>query len=137
MKPRVDWRLCNPIWGEGSGWGVQEGGGNLPHPSPQTPLPILPEHLSDTMEDLTVEKWHSKKIEQVADELETRLEMGLSKAVASSRLREFGPNELMEKKGRTLAVMLFDQFKDVLILILIAAVLISGALGEFLDAAAI
>jgi Ca2+-transporting ATPase len=89
------------------------------------------------VEDFQVERWHSKKIEQVEQKVETHLEMGLSKAVASSRLREFGPNELMEKKGRTLAVMLFDQFKDVLILILIAAVLISGALGEFLDASAI
>jgi Ca2+-transporting ATPase len=89
------------------------------------------------VEDFQVERWHSKKIEQVEQKVETHLEMGLSKDVASSRLREFGPNELMEKKGRTLAVMLFDQFKDVLILILIAAVLISGALGEFLDASAI
>ena len=84
-----------------------------------------------------MERWHSKKIEQVAGELETHLEMGLSKAVSSSRTRQFGLNELMEKKRRTLAVMFFDQFKDVLILILIAAALISGALREFLDAGAI
>ena len=84
-----------------------------------------------------MERWHNKKIEQVETQLETHLEMGLSKEVTESRLRQFGTNELVEKKRRTLAVMVFDQFKDVLILILIAAAVISGALGEFLDASAI
>jgi Ca2+-transporting ATPase len=84
-----------------------------------------------------VEKWHNKNIEQVEKELETQLVTGLSKSVASSRLQEFGANELIGKKKRTLAVMFFDQFKNVLVLILIAAALISGVLREFLDASAI
>jgi len=73
-----------------------------------------------------VEKWHNKNIEQVEKALETQLLTGLSKTVASSRLQEFGTNELIGKKKRTLVVMFFDQFKNVLVLILIAAALISG-----------
>ena len=62
---------------------------------------------------------------------------GITPEEAKARLQHFGPNELVEKKGKTAFRMLLDQFSDFLILILIAAALISGFIGEATDTIAI
>ncbi len=62
---------------------------------------------------------------------------GLSASEAEKRLAEYGPNELKEKPGKSPIAMFLGQFKQFLILILIAAVIVSAALGEWLDASAI
>jgi Ca2+-transporting ATPase len=62
---------------------------------------------------------------------------GLSSEEATQRLREYGPNELKEIKKRTLFMMFLDQFKDFMIMVLIAAALISGIIGELVDTLAI
>ena len=62
---------------------------------------------------------------------------GLREEEARSRLGQFGYNELeREKKPSSVAVFL-RQFKNVLVIILLAAALISFALGETVDAAVI
>ena len=62
---------------------------------------------------------------------------GLSEAEAAARRALHGPNELIEKKKRGLLSMFLDQFKDYMILVLIAAAVISGVLGDPEDAVAI
>lgn len=62
---------------------------------------------------------------------------GLDPAQAAERLIAVGPNELPEKSGRSLATMALDQFKDFLILLLLGAAVVSGALGEIVDTIAI
>jgi len=62
---------------------------------------------------------------------------GLAAAEAASRLARHGPNRLVEKAPRTLAAMLLDQFKDFMIVVLLAAALVSGFLGEVVDTVAI
>lgn len=62
---------------------------------------------------------------------------GITSEEAGARLRSFGPNELAEKKRKTAFRMLLDQFSDFMILILIAAALISGFIGEASDTVAI
>jgi len=62
---------------------------------------------------------------------------GLSASEAVRRLEQFGPNTLREKKKQPLIVKILNQFKDVMVLILIAATIISAFLGEILDAAVI
>ncbi|MCX8111350.1 MAG: calcium-translocating P-type ATPase, PMCA-type [Syntrophorhabdaceae bacterium] len=62
---------------------------------------------------------------------------GLTKDMAIKRLNEYGPNELIEKKKKTVLNMLLDQFRDFMILILIAAAIISGFIGELSDTIAI
>ncbi len=76
--------------------------------------------------------WHQKTAEQTFKEQQT-LPQGLSKKEAEERYQEFGPNELEERKRKTPAGMLLDQFKDFMILVLIAAAVISGAIGELKD----
>jgi Ca2+-transporting ATPase len=62
---------------------------------------------------------------------------GLSSDEAARRLLTYGPNELLEIKKRTLFMMFLDQFKDFMIMVLIAAAVVSGLMGEVVDTVAI
>lgn len=62
---------------------------------------------------------------------------GLSSAEAQRRLSEFGPNELVERGGRSRWQILAAQFTNVLTLILIAAAILSFFLGDELEAVVI
>ncbi|MBN1658364.1 MAG: cation-translocating P-type ATPase [Anaerolineae bacterium] len=92
--------------------------------------------------------WHTLDIEAAATALDTDLEQGLSEAQVRHRREEFGPNQLRERPPRTFWQMLLDQFNQFLVLILIAAAVVSALIGwsefnrtgemtEFIDAAAI
>jgi len=58
---------------------------------------------------------------------------GISEEEASKRRALYGKNELEEGKRKTLPGMLLEQFKDVMVIILIIAAVISGFLGEITD----
>jgi Ca2+-transporting ATPase len=81
--------------------------------------------------------WHSLSAQRVAASLETDLERGLQGEEAARRLLRIGPNELAEKPRPHFLALLLSQFNNFLILILLAAAMVSTALGEFLDAGAI
>ncbi|MDI6744606.1 MAG: calcium-translocating P-type ATPase, PMCA-type [Thermodesulfovibrionales bacterium] len=81
-------------------------------------------------------RWHQKNADEVIEGLNSSLK-GLSSEEAQKRLAEYGPNELMEKKKKTPFMMFMDQFKDFMILVLIAAAVISGIIGEPSDTIAI
>jgi sarco/endoplasmic reticulum calcium-translocating P-type ATPase/plasma-membrane calcium-translocating P-type ATPase len=85
---------------------------------------------------MDIKTWHQMKEDRVYKELETGTH-GLSKDEALKRQEKYGFNELASKKGKTIWRMLFEQFTDVLVLILIVAAIISGTLGETSDAAVI
>jgi Ca2+-transporting ATPase len=80
--------------------------------------------------------WHTKDIETTFKELATK-PAGLSAGEAAERLTKYGPNELKEKSAKTPFEMVLDQFKDFMILVLLAAALISGFVGEATDTIAI
>ncbi|MBI5675858.1 MAG: cation-translocating P-type ATPase [Nitrospirae bacterium] len=80
--------------------------------------------------------WHQKDINNVIEELKSSLQ-GISSEDAVRRLEEYGPNELKEKAKKTPLLMFFDQFKDFMIMVLIAAAVISGFIGELSDTIAI
>src|SRR5688572_18491729 len=77
-------------------------------------------------------KWHQSKIEEVFAKTESN-EKGISASEARRRLQKLGPNELKEGKKKSVAAMLLMQFKDVMILILLAAAIISGIIGDVTD----
>jgi P-type Ca2+ transporter type 2C len=77
-------------------------------------------------------QWHTLSIPEVFKSLDTN-EKGLSSIEAREKLKQTGPNELEEGKRKSVVKMLLSQFKDVMILILIAAAIISGFIGEFTD----
>ncbi|MFZ3138914.1 MAG: cation-translocating P-type ATPase [Thermodesulfovibrionales bacterium] len=80
--------------------------------------------------------WHQKDITSVAEELQTSIQ-GLSLEEAQKRLDQYGPNELKEKKKKTPFMMFLDQFRDFMIIVLIAAAIISGFIGDIADTIAI
>ena len=62
---------------------------------------------------------------------------GLSSVDAARRLSEYGPNELAESRGVSPWTILAEQFKNVLIIILLVAVALSAMLGHAIEALAI
>nr|WP_255570125.1 calcium-translocating P-type ATPase, SERCA-type [Cohnella sp. CFH 77786] len=70
----------------------------------------------------------------LAEALRTDPREGLAPDEARRRLAEHGANELQEKKGEPPLKLLLGQFKDFMVLVLVGAVVISGLLGEMLDA---
>ncbi len=79
------------------------------------------------------QNWHAQSIGQVEEALHTG-EAGLSSAEAQKRLAANGPNELKAKKKKTTLQMFLEQFKDFMVIILIVAAVVSGFLGEVVDA---
>ncbi len=77
-------------------------------------------------------KWHRLEIEDVFAKTNSN-EKGLSATEARRRLNKVGPNELKEGKKKTIGMILLMQFKDVMILILLAAAIISGIIGDVTD----
>ncbi|HMK49673.1 MAG TPA: HAD-IC family P-type ATPase, partial [Thermodesulfovibrionales bacterium] len=80
--------------------------------------------------------WHQKETAGVFKDLETSPH-GLSSGEAQKRLVKYGRNSLKEKEKKTRLVMFLDQFNDFLILVLVAAAVISGIIGELSDTIAI
>ena len=81
--------------------------------------------------------WHCLNAEQATRSLASDLRQGLVAADALSRLEQFGPNALQEARRRHPLSMLAAQFTDFMILVLIAAAVIAGFVGEPQDAVAI
>lgn len=81
--------------------------------------------------------WHALEKDRVVSELATRFENGLTQEEAASRLAEFGPNQLEEAPGITFGEMLWEQFNNFVVILLVAACVISALLGEYVEAGAI
>jgi len=83
------------------------------------------------------EIWQKLSVEETAMRLEVDTVNGLIDSEARSRLERVGPNML--ERGPEVAVLqvLLHQFKDLIVLVLLAATAISGFLGEWFDAVTI
>jgi len=79
--------------------------------------------------------FHALGPESALERLESRLE-GLSDAEAKKRLEQHGPNQLVQQTRRSTWSVFLEQFKDILILLLLGATVVSLGLGEYLDAIA-
>ncbi len=64
--------------------------------------------------------WHAMSVEETARALETT-EDGLSDAEAAERLKLFGPNNLRQKKAKSIWRMIWEQLTDVMVIILFIA----------------
>jgi len=78
--------------------------------------------------------WHATPLEDLPALLRTDPEQGLSTEEVSRRLAEFGTNELQAQESPSALGIFLRQFKNHLILILIAGTLLSALVGEGLDA---
>ncbi|MBP3255161.1 MAG: cation-translocating P-type ATPase [Clostridia bacterium] len=75
------------------------------------------------------ERWFNKNIEDTFKILETDLEKGLSDEQIKFKREKHGFNELTQKKKKSLIVKFLEQFKDFMIIVLIIAAIVSGAVG--------
>ncbi|TCP70368.1 calcium-transporting P-type ATPase, PMR1-type [Baia soyae] len=82
-------------------------------------------------------QWIDLDPERVAQELRVDSEKGLTLNEAKKRFKQIGPNQISESEKASLLSVFVDQFKDFMVLVLLAATLISGLLGEYTDAIAI
>ncbi len=76
--------------------------------------------------------WCRLRPEGVYEKLNS-CDTGLTHEEAARRLAEYGPNSLEQKKKKTAFMMFLDQFRDFMILILLAAAVVAGAIGELVD----
>ena len=81
--------------------------------------------------------WHTFSVGETAQRLGVDPQTGLSAVELQQRAKAYGPNEILEHPPRSLWWMFLDQFTDFMILILIAAAVVSGIIGEPLDSLAI
>ena len=76
--------------------------------------------------------WHRLSIPEVFELLSSG-PGGLSNSRADAMLIQAGPNQLVEGKKKTVFGILLSQFKDVMILILLGAAIVSGFMGDITD----
>ena len=84
-----------------------------------------------------MKRWHSLEPGQILQGLGVSRGRGLSSEEAESRLRTYGPNALAEAPKPTLLQQFLGQFKEFLVLLLLASAAVSAVLGEVEDAAVI
>ncbi len=77
--------------------------------------------------------WHSLPLDKVFSLLSSNSE-GLPQSEVEKRLVKYGLNELPHKKPSSAGFIFWDQFKNVLIVILVLAGLVTLLLGEYIDA---
>ncbi|MGO5675003.1 calcium-translocating P-type ATPase, SERCA-type [Bacillus subtilis] len=82
-------------------------------------------------------KFHEMGQTDLLEATNTSMKQGLTEKEVKKRLDKHGPNELQEGKKTSAFLLFFAQFKDFMVLVLLAATLISGFLGEYVDAVAI
>ena len=71
--------------------------------------------------------YFAKPLTEVLEKLGVDLKIGLRNTEVNERLQKYGENKLKEKKKKSTLSRFFDQFKDVMIIILIIAAIISFA----------
>lgn len=89
------------------------------------------------VEPKKINTWWNQSPEDVCRNLNTDLHKGLSNEETKKRLQKFGPNQLPEKKRVSPLTLLINQFSSFIVWTLIAAAIVAGFLGEWVDATAI
>ncbi|WP_127460420.1 calcium-translocating P-type ATPase, SERCA-type [Paenibacillus elgii] len=86
---------------------------------------------------MSQKKWYQMSTEETLQSSGTEPSKGLTMEESEKRLAAYGKNELAEGQGVSPVTLFLNQFKDFMVLVLAGATLVSGLLGEYLDAVAI
>jgi len=84
-----------------------------------------------------MKQWWHLSVEDATKALGSDLSSGLTSQESQGRLNKYGPNQLKEAKKYSALRILFGQFEDFIIWVLIGAAIVSGFLKEWVDALAI
>jgi len=90
-----------------------------------------------TMSDLPETHWHEMEEHELLNTLDTDPEAGLTGVEADGRRERFGPNQLTAQKSQGPLVRFLLQFHQALVYILLAAVVVTLWLGEWIDSSVI
>ncbi|RBN37381.1 ATPase, partial [Priestia megaterium] len=82
-------------------------------------------------------KWYELGEKAIVEVTKTDRQHGLTHKEVKARQQQQGFNELTEGEKKPAILVFVEQFKDFMVLVLLAATLISGLLGEYIDAIAI
>lgn len=88
-------------------------------------------------ENIDMTTWYTRTVADVLQELNVDGTHGLSDAEVERRRSQYGPNELTERGGKSPWKILWQQFTSTMVLILIAAAVVSGLLGKATETVAI
>jgi Ca2+-transporting ATPase len=95
-------------------------------------------HMMDSnLADVRANKAHLRPVAAIAVHLEVDPASGLASHQVAQRLERHGENRLPEAAPRSLVHRVLDQFRDFMVLVLIAAALLSGFIGDVADTVAI
>ncbi len=83
------------------------------------------------------DKWYTRTAREAIDFWRTDQNDGLTSSEVKTRIADFGYNEMVEKQKTPWWKRFFAQFQDFMVLVLLAATLISAFLGEYVDSATI
>jgi len=82
-------------------------------------------------------KWYQLDVEGVEKKLHVASNKGLNAKQVNQRRRQYGENSLQAQKKPSRWLIFLKQFQDFMVVVLLAATLIAGLLGEYIDAIAI
>ena len=103
--------------------------------SSQTSTPDSPD--SPPTENQPTEEWHNLPHDSVVAKLATSTEEGLTSEEVTARQDKYGYNQLEEAPPTSFWAMLWEQFNNFVVILLVVASLISAGLGEWVEAIAI
>jgi Ca2+-transporting ATPase len=78
--------------------------------------------------------WHALPASAVAGEFAVDIAAGLATTEAQARLETHGANRLAEKAPRPAWLKFLDQFRNFLVIVLLGAAVLAGAVGDLKDA---
>jgi P-type Ca2+ transporter type 2C len=81
-----------------------------------------------SLPDTATVTWHALAAENALEVLESNPNTGLDNRAVAERSQHYGANELLETAGRSALAILWDQFTNIMLVMLIAVAIISGFL---------
>lgn len=75
--------------------------------------------------------WHACNLSEVKQKLKTNYQIGLTNEEVKTRYAKYGENKLQDKPKESLIIKFLKQFNDFMILILIAASIVSAVITKF------
>lgn len=77
--------------------------------------------------------WHQLSADEALLKLNSDLTRGLTSSDVQDRQHQYGLNQLDAKPAQSIWSLFYDQFKSLLILVLIAAAVLASCIGDFTD----
>ncbi len=98
----------------------------------------MPNHTDQILPTLADQPgWHLREVQDLLNQHAVNPAQGLSHDEAARRLAHYGPNALQNKTQRGPLKLLIEQFSDFMVLVLLAAAVVSGVIGDLTDTLAI